>query len=167
MLDTVLWNPCPLQMPSGRGSLQAVPSMLWAVQQGLCSGTCRLSHLTGVVCWPCTGGESLSWGWKWSPFVPKVGYGAALPGELLCVALGAHEGKWSRGAFSLRWHCLHLLNLKWRSEKVIFHEMTWRDFKFIFESSVTCLVSSPMPVYLTCVYSYFPFFFLWLTNKMT
>lgn len=31
----------------------------------------------------------------------------------------------------------------------------------------TCLVSSLLPVYLTCVYSYFPFFFPWLTNKIT
>lgn len=45
---------------------------------------------------------SLSRGWKLNPFVPRVRYRTALPGELLCVAPGIHEGKRSCGAFPLR-----------------------------------------------------------------
>lgn len=101
-----------MQITSGRGSFQTVPSMLLVLQQGLSSGTCRLAHLTWKVCWPCTGGVmSLSCGGKRSPFVPKVRYRTALSGELLCVALGIHEGKWSHGAFPLKRHRLNLLNL--------------------------------------------------------
>lgn len=88
-------------------ALDALGSAAGIVLRDLQAGS---PHMEGVLTlhWGC---DEFVMGGKRSPFVPKVRYGTALPGELLCVALGIHEGKWSRGAFPLRWHHLHLLNL--------------------------------------------------------
>lgn len=89
-------------------TLDALGSAAGIVLRDLQTGS---PHMESVLTlhWGCV--MSLSCGGKRSPFVPKVRYRTALPGELLCVALGIHEGKWSHGAFPLKRHRLNLLNL--------------------------------------------------------
>lgn len=127
-----------------------------------CSGLCRdcpqgpAGCLTWKVCWPCTGGGRVCHvAGNEVPLSPRSGMGQLFLGSCSVLHLASTRESGLMVPFPLRWHRLNLLNLLWRSERVIFHEIAWRYFRFIFESSVTCLVSSPIPVYLTCVCSYF------------
>lgn len=77
---------------------------------GISSGTCRLPHLPWM-CWPCTG---VWWvchvGGNEVPLFQGQLWDSSFSWAALCCT-GHPRGKWSCGAFPLRWHHLNLLNL--------------------------------------------------------
>lgn len=153
------WQAVAGQCPSGAAS-KTCPSL------GDLPMVSRLPSLPSCsqraeTCASRTGGYDASFrGWERGGFVPRVGCGAEFLRCRLRSLVGSPVLSRPGGVAGLSVAAsLGPAQPATGEQGADFHGVTWWCFKSNFESSVLCvgIVSSLIPLYITCVYSYFPF----------
>lgn len=167
---TVLWNSYPRLQPAlgdrqWQGSVPVVlparPALPWETCWWF--HACLLCRAVSSVlkCVPAVLGLRCEFpGWERSGFVPHVGCGAEFLRCRLRSLVGSPVLSRPGGVAGLSvMASLGPAQPVTGERGADFRGVTWWCFKSNFESSVLCvgIVSSLIPLYITCVYSYFPF----------